>query len=167
MNYIGFIAYLMRVITKMETGMKVMNTALLLGTLLTAGVMVAVNAGDKKTINVVAASKIQAPGDDWDASDEPRVLEVAFENGEKVADDADNVLDAKITNMFALADTDSDGVLTEAEYVDYQTLQARVQFSAMAGDDSFASLQEIKDWHLAKHTQSQDTDQKSDGATGE
>jgi len=62
----------------------------------------------------------------------------------------DDSVDAKIEDMFVVADLDADGLLTQTEYVDYQVAEARSRFVTMAGDDSFVSLEEVKVWYLAK-----------------
>ena len=50
---------------------------------------------------------------------------------------------AKIDTMFLEADIDSDGFLTEQEYIDYKAKKARASFIAMAGDDNLVEKSEL------------------------
>jgi hypothetical protein len=59
-------------------------------------------------------------------------------------------MDKMVESHFAEVDADSDGSVTEAEYLDYKMAKAKEKFAKMAGDDGALSLEEAKAAHAAK-----------------
>ena len=122
--------------------MKKILTTLIIGTSLCTAAMVAVSAGDKKISNSVDEKEAVANDLLHKAGEEA--------NASLAVDGLNPGIDSKIDNVFLLADLDADGLLSETEYVDYQVSKAKSSFKVMAGDDAFASVDEVKNWYLAK-----------------
>ncbi len=122
--------------------MKKILTTLIVGTSICAAAMVAVSAGDKKISNSVETKEAVA-NDLLHKAGEKTNASLAIEG-------LNPGIDSKIENVFLLADLDADGLLSETEYVDFQVSKAKSSFKVMAGDDAFASVDEVKNWYLAK-----------------
>lgn len=75
---------------------------------------------------------------------------VAFagEKGEKKMD-----WDAKFDAHFKEVDVNADNQVTEQEVVDYHVAKAKKEFAAMSGGDDFATYEEAKAHHKAKHAE--------------
>lgn len=58
--------------------------------------------------------------------------------------------EAKLEAKFAKIDTDADGSVTEAEYIEYKTAEARASFAEMGGDDGVVTLDEAKAAYAAQ-----------------
>lgn len=73
-------------------------------------------------------------------------------------------MDAHIDEMFAAADTDKSGAVSETEFVDFHAAKARKHFAEMAGDDASLTSDEVKAFYAAKH---EGHGNKKDGGDGQ
>ena len=58
--------------------------------------------------------------------------------------------EAKLEAKFVTIDTDADGSVTEAEYLDYKMAEAKKTFAEMGGDDGAVTLDEAKAAYAAQ-----------------
>ena len=57
---------------------------------------------------------------------------------------------AKMEAKFNEADVNSDGAVSEQEFVNYVTAKAKAEFAEMAGDDMSLTMAEMESHHKAK-----------------
>lgn len=59
------------------------------------------------------------------------------------------MMDSKVETHFAEMDANSDGAVTEDEFVTFAIAKAKAKFAKAAGDDSSLTLEEMKAHHMA------------------